>query len=174
MKKVLSLIALLFLAAPLVRAQVTVPAAPQQAVTGSNPIPFDGNLNYYGASQYYVESSTPANTPVVLFTGKGFFYGVDCSSGTSGDFFIAMDTTAATNVTAALVGHALTPPVLSSVNGVTTCTAQGTCGVYRPAQPKRVVNGLIGIKSSTTGNNGGTTNCQISALSDAAISATTH
>lgn len=144
------------------------PVQPDRSARGLVNTAFAPNLDFYGSLPYYVESSTPGATPVLLVAGSGYLYGVYCSSGASGDFGKALDSATASGITTATQGKSLTPAVLSSVNGVTTCTAGQVCGQFTPARPVRFVNGLVFVKQITSGAAGGE-DCVAYALSDAEI-----
>ena len=134
---------------------------------------FNGTLSYYGASKYYIESSTPTDTAVQMFVGSGYFYGAACSSGTIGDYMVPFDTATPSGITIATTGHAITPQVFSVpiVLGSTSAPS-GLFGKFETNfGPMRVSNGLAAIKHGVTG---GADNCVIWALSDAEISAGSH
>lgn len=144
-------------------AKADAPQNPLYSQSNANPVPLQ-NLNFYGASKYYVESSTPAAAPVQLFVGSGFYYGMSCDSGTAGDLAVALDAASPSGLTVASTGKALGQRTLT-VASSTGCTSL-TCGKDAPAAPVRIKNGLVGVKSGSGGNN-----CTILALSDAEIKA---
>ena len=149
-------------------ASATVPQQPSFTLPNSNPN-YMPNLEFYGANTYRIDASTPTDTPVEFFTGTGYLYGIACSSGTSGDFALAFDTTSSLGITYATTGKALGPAVLSSVNGVATCTAGQVCGQWTPAGGAlRITLGLAAIKHGSGGSNDF---CQVFALPDGVIQA---
>lgn len=156
------------LAGMAISASATVPAQPSFTLPNSNPN-YMPNLNFYGANVYRLDTSTPTDTAIQLFTGSGYLYGVSCSSGTSGDFLIPFDTNTAAGITATTLGKALGPATLTSANGVTTCTANSVCGQWTPAGDSvRITLGLAAIKHGSGGSNDF---CQVYALPDAVIQA---
>lgn len=162
----------------LVLASFAMPRAARASVvppihSASTPNTEYRGLTFFGGSVYRVEASTGADTPVLLASGSGVLFGVSCSSGSSGDFGMVFDSASASGVTIATTGKALSPAVLSSANGVTTCTGQAVCGQWTPPGGSvRFSNGLVAIKH---GSGGANDNCQVYALTDAEISAaSTH
>lgn len=150
-------------------AYATNAAQPLQLVPNSNPLQFTGSLTYYGVTTYRVESSTPTATPVLLGSGSGFLYGVECSSGASGDSGLALDSASASGLTNLSQGKALSPFVYSSA--ATANAAQATLGQWIPAGgSKRFVNGLAFIKT----NSGSSFTCLVSALFDSVIASGSH
>jgi hypothetical protein len=187
MKKALLALALLALV-PLAAQSQTLqspsqPFDPGPANNSVGPVAYNGNLNFYGATPYYVEVSTLADAPVQLFLGSGYLYGVECSSGIAGDYLIAFDTAPGTggiiqlNVT--LLGHALSPNVYSSVLGSTSaasfdCQTGGACSPWAPKHgATRITNGLAAVKHNSL-LAPGKSNCLVYALTDAAIKSGQH
>ena len=173
MKKSVMLAAMLCLAVSAVKAAPTQPtySVPDQF---GNPSPYQ-TLDNYGYNTYYVESSTPSNTPVTLGVGSGLLYGVSCSSGALGDYGIAFDSATGTGLTAATQSRAISPWVLSSANAVTTSsTTPGNAAgaVYgqwsAPHGAARFTNGLSFIKSGTYSF------CLVQALFDANVNSSSH
>ncbi len=145
---------------------------PTQTVNNQNPLQYTGNLNYYGSSSYFIEASTPALQAIVHFVGSGFLYGVDCSSGAVGDTMMVFDSTTTSSISLTTRGKALTPQIFSSVLQSTSAatTILPITGQYvPPGGAKRITVGLTSIKGGS-----GTNNCQIQALTDAAIAAGSH
>lgn len=152
----------------LVLAVLVAPMFSHAAANPSAPFVAGGNLTYYGATAYHVDSSTPTATPVSLFTGSGYLFSIACSSGASGDFGVAFDSATGSGLTTATQGKAVSPHVLASADGVTTCTAK-VCGFWDPNFGSvRIVNGLAFTKSGTYPS------CVIYALSDAEILSGAH
>lgn len=145
-------------------AKASTPQNPLYSQSNANPIPLS-NLTFYGASKYYVESSTPAAVPIQLFVGTGFYYGISCDSGTAGDVGVALDAASSSGLTASSTGKALGQHVFT-VASSTGCTSL-TCGKdLPPGGATRIKLGLVGVKSGSGANN-----CVIYALSDAEIKA---
>lgn len=137
--------------------------------SNANPNPFPG-LTYYGGSIFRVESSTPTDTAVLLISGSGHLFGISHSSGTTGDQCIVMDSATASGITLGTQGKALSPAVLTSANGSTTCTAQQVCGQWSAqGGDTRFTNGLVAIKHGSSNSN-----CLISAVSDTVIASGSH
>jgi hypothetical protein len=152
-----------------VLAVLAVLLAPMRAHASAAPgNAFTVNGTFYGVTVYHVESSTPANTSVSLFSGSGLLFGVACSSGASGEFGIAFDSASAGGLTTATLGKAVSPRVLASADGVTTCTSP-TCSPWAPNfRSIRLQNGLAFIKNGTYDS------CQVYALSDAEVLGGAH
>ena len=106
------------------------------------------NTDFIGASVYRIENSTPTATPVLLVTGSGIVYGVDASSGVSGDFCQAADSASVSGLTLNTVGKWVTPQVFSAT-AVTQCTSGAICGSWNPRVPRRFENGLVGWKQGS-------------------------
>lgn len=117
-----------------------------QDVNGVVPSEFAPNLDFLGALPYYIESSTNSDQPILHWTGSGIVYDVVHTSGTVGDYCLFLDSNTVSSITVNTNGKAITPSVLTSANNSTGCTGQGVCGSWIPKYPKRVTNGLVGIK----------------------------
>ncbi len=154
----------------------------------AGPFPLNSNLTFYGASSYHVESSTPAETPVLLAVGKGYFFGADCSSGSAGGYGQLFDLASASNVTALTKGSALSPAIFTSADGLggavitTTFAVNGSSSVATafgaqasghyevPGGSARFTNGAVALKHL----GGSTMACHFKILTDAAIKAGGH
>lgn len=148
----------LFLAlAALCLATVHAAALPQppvlQDAKGRVSQNYAPNLDFIGADIYYVEASTPTDTPVLLGAGAGTLYGVEHTSGTAGDFCMFFDASSASGILTSTKGKALTPAVLTSANNSTACTDPNVCGSWAPKYPRRFTAGLVGIKRGTSNSN---------------------
>ena len=151
-------------------AGATVSQQPSFTPANANPV-YMPNLAYYGANVYRIETSVSSNTPVSFFTGTGYLYGINCSAGSSGDFVLAFDAASASGITVNTANESLSPAVLSSANGVTTCTASGVCGQWSaPGGGVRIKNGLVALKSGLN-TSGGSETCYFYALPDSVIQA---
>jgi hypothetical protein len=122
---------------------------------------FAQNYEFLGATTYRVESSTPTDQAILLFSGAGVLIGVECSSGTAHDYAIAMDSGSASGLTIETKGKAVSPAVVTSANLNDECTG-ANCGAYWPRVPKRVANGLAFIKHG----NAVITSCIVTARPD--------
>lgn len=152
------------------QANALTAAQPLTIVPNGSPLQFTGNLTYYGSTPYYIESSTPAATAVLLVSGSGFFYGVNCSSGAVGDNVQFFDSASASGITSSTQGKALTSPLynLVSVSSNSAVSVSNLQNRFIPAgDSERYTHGIVGLK---TGSN--YYSCQIQALPDAVIQAT--
>lgn len=151
-------------------AGATASQQPSFTPPNSNPV-FQSALTFYGATVYRVETAVSSNTPVSLFSGSGYLYGISCSAGSSGDFGLAFDAASASGITVNTVNESASPAVLSSANGATTCTAAGICGQWKaPSGGVRIHNGLVALKSGLN-TSGGSETCYFYALPDSVIQA---
>jgi hypothetical protein len=100
---------------------------------------------------YRVEVSTPTDTPILLVSGAGTLYAVQCSSGATTSYSLAFDLSSATSVTIATLGSALTTQAFSS--GQTASSVPNAGWKAQTGAPAQFINGLVGI------THGGTINC---------------
>lgn len=132
---------------------------------------FLGNPSFFGPSTYEMETSTPTDTPVLLVSGPGYLYGIQCSSGAAADYAIAYDSASSSGITIATRGKAITASVMSpglTATGGTNGGNIGNASFNSGGFPKRFKLGLVGITHGTGPN------CFFDALSDAQIKAGAH
>lgn len=165
-------------------AKSAIPMQPyDDSIPHANPSPFTSNLTFYGADTYYVEASTPTDTPILFVTGSGYYYGTECSSGTIGDLGIAFDAASVAGITVNTQGKALTPFVYSAApfaSNVSTTVATvavtfipgSIYGTYTPPSgSKRFVNGVVGLKHGASGTSAA---CHFMLVTDAEIQSGIH
>src|SRR5579864_3113259 len=95
-----------------------------------------------GTTVYRVEVSTPTDTPILLQTGPGVLYGVDCSSGTSTAFAIAYDASSTSGITFTTTGKAITPSIFSNAN---TASSVPNAGWNQRLGPPEFYSGLVAL-----------------------------
>ena len=100
------------------------------------------NPSFVGAGVYRVEVSTPTDTPVLLISGQGVLYGIDCSSGTTSGFSIAFDSASTSGITFTTTGKAISPSVFSNGNAASGVPNAGWDTHGAPAQFN---NGLVAL-----------------------------
>jgi hypothetical protein len=138
--------------------------------TNRNPPPYD-NLVFYGANVYRVEASTPTAVAVQLGVGSGILYSVVCSSGLTGEFGIAADTSVTTGLSLSPLpsGVFISPLVYTSIP-----TANESASAFGQWAPPflgtRFSKGLAFIKSDASALE----NCLVYAIFDANTSGTSH
>jgi hypothetical protein len=123
----------------------TVPRGAHAATASPPNIPNGGqhtNPSFIGAGVYRIEVSTPVDTAVLLASGQGVLYGIDCSSGTTSGFAIAYDSATSSGITFTSTGKAISPSVFSNGNSASNVTTAGwdTHGV-----PVQFNNGLVAL-----------------------------
>lgn len=118
---------------------------------------------FTGGQYYYLETSTPSFTPVLLYQGAGFLLEVSASSGTVNtamSYCQAFSSNTPSGITATTQGKALSPEVFtvnfssvanSAPFGASTYPASET-GTWQPKTPTYFPNGLVGIKTDTAAN----------------------
>lgn len=102
-----------------------------------------------GQTTYRIETSTPVDTAVLLQSGVGVLYAVECSSGATTSYALAFDASSTAGISVLTLGKAITPQVYSSG---TSFVAQAGYGPSRDIGTT-FFNGLVGI------THGGTINC---------------
>jgi hypothetical protein len=103
-----------------------------------------------GETTYRVETSTPTDTPILLLSGAGVLYGVDCSSGATTSYAMAFDSAASAGITVTTLGKAITPQVYSA--GTSFVANAGWRAGYGN-ESVAFFNGLVAL------THGGTINC---------------
>lgn len=112
------------------------------------------NLSFIGAKVYRIEVSTPVDTPILVLSGAGQLYGVQCGSGTSSGYELTLDSASASGITVASLGKALHAPVYSpgQASGASTVGHLDLSGA-----PAQFDNGLVLI------THGAALNCYVRA-----------
>jgi hypothetical protein len=103
-----------------------------------------------GVSTYRIEVSTPVDTPILLLSGDGALYSIDCSSGATSSYTIAFDSAATTGITVLTAGKAITPQVYSSG---TSFVANTKWSAGSGTEAITFYNGLVAL------THGGVINC---------------
>lgn len=106
-----------------------------------------------GVTQTYrIEVSTPTDTPILMVTGPGTLFQVDCSSGATTSWSLGFDSASISGITINTAGKAITPQVFSS--GQTAASVPNSGWKTVAEAPAQFLNGLVVI------THGGAINCQ--------------
>ena len=136
--------------------------------SGKSPS-YNGGLAFYGATMYYVETSTPTATGVLLASGSGVLFGAQCIGAGASDFGQAFDTAQA-GVAVTQKGAALSPALPSQTSQVVAASQQVALMPWIPAGGSlRFTKGLGFVKS-----NASALACYVYALLDSVTAGPTH